>query len=295
MATASSVKTRLEPAAGLGIEAEFVVSTAQVLNERMPATDNLGGADALQAAHRSRSSLQPAVICFNRVVGVLLHDVPRLGHELVEHTRVRRGPIGGHLGRPSRRVKCPGEEPAGHRQIPLRRGQDIDDLPVLVDRPVQVHPLPSNLQIRLVHEPAIPGDVPARPGGVDQLRGEPLYPPVDRDMIHRDAAFGQSLFHIAVGQAVAQVPAQRQHDDLWWEPEPGEAGPRRLTAGRRGISPAFPSQPSANATEPYRVQHELDSRRCRRGLSWSLRGPRRASWVSARSTGDPSQFTTGRG
>ena len=57
----------------------------------MPATDNLGGADAFQAAHRSRSGLQPTVIGFNRVVGVLLHDVPRLGHELVEHPRVRRG------------------------------------------------------------------------------------------------------------------------------------------------------------------------------------------------------------
>ena len=32
----------LDPVAGLGIEAEFVVSTAQVLNERMPATDHLG-------------------------------------------------------------------------------------------------------------------------------------------------------------------------------------------------------------------------------------------------------------
>jgi hypothetical protein len=52
----------------------------------MPATDNLGGADAFQAAHRSGSGLQPPVIGFNRVVGVLLHDVPRLGHELVEHT-----------------------------------------------------------------------------------------------------------------------------------------------------------------------------------------------------------------
>jgi hypothetical protein len=53
-------EARLEPAAGLGIEAEFVVSTAQVLDERMPATDNLGGADAFEAAHRSRSGLQPA-------------------------------------------------------------------------------------------------------------------------------------------------------------------------------------------------------------------------------------------
>ena len=79
---------RFDPAAGLGIEAELVVSTAQVLNERMPATDNFGGADAFQAAHRSRSGLQPAVICFNRVVGVLLHDVPRRGHELVKHPRV---------------------------------------------------------------------------------------------------------------------------------------------------------------------------------------------------------------
>ena len=96
------------------------VSAAQVLDERMPAADHLRGADAFQAAHRSRSGLQPAVIGFNRVVGVLLHDVPRLGHELVEHTRVRRGPIGRHLGRPSRRVQGPGEEPASRRQVPLR-------------------------------------------------------------------------------------------------------------------------------------------------------------------------------
>ena len=53
-------EARLEPATGLGIEAEFVVSTAQVLDERMPATDKLGGADAFQAAHRWRAGLQPA-------------------------------------------------------------------------------------------------------------------------------------------------------------------------------------------------------------------------------------------
>jgi hypothetical protein len=41
-------------------------------------------------------------------------------------------------------VQCPVEEPAGCRQILLRRGQDVDGLPVLVDRPVQVRSLPSN-------------------------------------------------------------------------------------------------------------------------------------------------------
>ena len=83
MARGEFGEARLEPAPGLGIEAEFVVSTAQVLNKRMPATDNLGGADAFQTAHRTSPGLQPAVIGFDRVVGVLLHNVPRLGHELV--------------------------------------------------------------------------------------------------------------------------------------------------------------------------------------------------------------------
>ena len=35
---------RLEPPAGLNIKFEFVVSTAQVLDERMPTADHLGGA-----------------------------------------------------------------------------------------------------------------------------------------------------------------------------------------------------------------------------------------------------------
>jgi hypothetical protein len=36
---------RLEPAAGLSIKSEFVVAVAQILNERMPATDHLGAAE----------------------------------------------------------------------------------------------------------------------------------------------------------------------------------------------------------------------------------------------------------
>ena len=35
-------EAHLEPAAGLGIGAEFVMSAAQVLDERVPATDSLG-------------------------------------------------------------------------------------------------------------------------------------------------------------------------------------------------------------------------------------------------------------
>jgi hypothetical protein len=47
---------------------------------------------------------------------------------------------------------------------------------------------------------------------------------VDRDVVDLDAALGEELFDVAVGQAEAQVPADRQHDDIGREAEAGEAG-----------------------------------------------------------------------
>jgi hypothetical protein len=43
----------------------------------------------------------------------------------------------------------------------------------------------------LVNEPAISDSVLPRSGGVDELWGERLHPPVDRDMINLTATFGQ--------------------------------------------------------------------------------------------------------
>ena len=40
-----------------------------------------------------------------------------------------------------------------------------------------------------------------------------LHPPIDRHVIDLDAALGQQLLDIAVGQAVAQIPAHRDRDD----------------------------------------------------------------------------------
>jgi hypothetical protein len=42
-------------------------------------------------------------------------------------------------------------------------------------------------------------------------------------VINRYAAFGQQLLDIAVGKAIAQIPAHRQHDGLGREPETGES------------------------------------------------------------------------
>jgi hypothetical protein len=128
----------------------------------------------------------------------------------------------------------------------------------LVDRPVQVHPPASHLHVGLVHEPAVASPVPAEPGRVGQQRSEPPHPPVHADMIHVDAALGQQLLHIPVGQPEPQIPAHRQHDHLRRKPEAGKRrASRSRTAGRSGQLHAIGSCPSdtssVNATKPARV------------------------------------------
>jgi hypothetical protein len=58
--------------------------------------------------------------------------------------------------------------------------------------------------------------------GLGEQRGEPLHPPVDRHVVDLDAALGQQLLKVAVGQAVPEVPPDRESDHVRREPEPGE-------------------------------------------------------------------------
>jgi hypothetical protein len=81
---------------------------------------------------------------------------------------------------------------------------------------------PSDLDVRLISEPSVTGSMPAEACRLDELGCEPLNPPVHGDVVHGDAALGQQLLDVAVGQAVAQVPADRDSDDLPRKPEASE-------------------------------------------------------------------------
>jgi hypothetical protein len=115
-----------------------------------------------------------------------------------------------------------GEEVSGCSGIASGRDVDVDDLTVLVDRPVDVPPPARDLHVGLVHEPAITDCVAARPGRVCEQRREALYPPEHRHMIDLHPAFDQQLLDIAVREPEPQVPPHREDDDLRGEPEPGE-------------------------------------------------------------------------
>ena len=82
-----------------------------------------------------------------------------------------------------------------------------------------------------------------------------------------------SSSNIAVGQPEAQIPADRQHDHLGWEPEPGE-----IRSGRdRTCTTKLPHRrqsyrPSAS---PNAIEPPDPRRRDRRGLHRALRAPGR--------------------
>ena len=79
-------------------------------------------------------------------------------------------------------------EPTGRGQVTPLGQLHVDDLAVLVDRPVQIRPPASDLDVRLIGEPPVTGNVAARPGGLDELRREPLHPSVDGDVMPRSAS-----------------------------------------------------------------------------------------------------------
>jgi hypothetical protein len=58
-------------------------------------------------------------------------------------------------------------------------------------------------------------------------------------VINLDATFGEQLFDIAVGQAIAEIPAHRQQDHVWREPETNERrGSRTATNHPSTLRPA---------------------------------------------------------
>ena len=69
--------------------------------------------------------------------------------------------------------------------------------------PEQVAPRPADLQVDLIHMPAVPDDVATSGSGLGELRCEPMHPPVHRDVVDFDAALRQELLDIPEGKTEA--------------------------------------------------------------------------------------------
>src|SRR5918998_6676625 len=93
------------------IHAKFVVAATEVLHESVSGTDHPCRTKSFETAHRPQPSLQPPMIGFDGIVPVLLGDVAGGGYQLLDHSRVGRCPVGGHLGGACAVVEDIGEEP----------------------------------------------------------------------------------------------------------------------------------------------------------------------------------------
>src|SRR5436309_670188 len=96
----------------------------------------------------------------------------------------------------------PGEETPGRTAISPRGHIHVDDLPELVDRPVDVAPPTGHLDVSLVDPPAVPDAMPAWACRPRQQRREALHPAEDADVVDLHSAFGQQLFNIAIRESV---------------------------------------------------------------------------------------------
>jgi len=144
------------------------------------------------------------MISFDGVVRVLLHNTTRGRQQLIDHPRIDRCSVSGHLARMGAilgaRVK--------NRRVAARSRCSETSTSM-------TWPNWSIARYRYTHRPATftyvsstnqrsPAARRQGSGRVDQQRGEPLHPAVDRDVINADTTFGQQFLDVAVGQVVAR-------------------------------------------------------------------------------------------
>ena len=138
------------------------------------------------------------MITLNAVVRVFLSVVNRAGQEIFDHVRESRGPVCDDLFRFVACVEHGSEEFACCRDMAFRRDENVDDLAVFIDRPVDVSPDASDFYVGLVDEQTVPDRVADLAGCFDQDRRDMLYPTIQCGVIDFDAAFCEELCNIAV-------------------------------------------------------------------------------------------------
>ena len=78
-----------EPMPRTNIDTEFVVPVAEFCTKACPALITRW-MQSFEPPHRPQPGLQPAMISFDWIVGILLHDVAGGGHQLLDRARVGR-------------------------------------------------------------------------------------------------------------------------------------------------------------------------------------------------------------
>jgi hypothetical protein len=122
--------------------------------------------------------------------------MPRRRSHLLHKKRVGRRPVGDDLDRSRTTLQRAGEERPRRRGVAAFADEDVDDLTVLIDRPVQLAPAAGNLDV----------GVGSGRGAVSVFRlirflgppAEPDVPVPEHPALHRSVPLGQAALVVAV-------------------------------------------------------------------------------------------------
>ncbi len=102
----------------------------------------------LEAAHRSDAPFQMLVVPFDPIVQVLRRAMLHIGQERTERLRITLGFVGRDPGRRyATSVDRLLKERVRRCGIPALTEIDVNDLPVFIDRPIQVAPASTDLEV----------------------------------------------------------------------------------------------------------------------------------------------------
>jgi hypothetical protein len=106
------------------------------------------------------------------------------------------GPVGGDLGRLAMGAEHRGEEHRRSPAVTFLGHEHVDDLPILIDGPVDVSPRAGDPHVRLIDEPVTPYAVAAWPSRVDEQCRKSLDPSEEGHVVDLDAALSKQLFQV---------------------------------------------------------------------------------------------------
>src|ERR1022692_2003269 len=178
--------------------------------------------ERLEASHRRTASLDRPMILLNQVVEIFIRphfDVPParvFTSQQPQRATTRHVSVECHFARDARKGR--GERLAKERlcgpDAAVAAKQEVDDLTVFVDCPVQVVPFRFDRDAGFI-------DAPRGTNGLGESVPPPLklrhvarHPSKDRRMGDLDAALGHHLDQIPIRQAIRYVPTYAQLDNV---------------------------------------------------------------------------------
>lgn len=197
---------------------------AECVHDLDAGDDDASAMERLKAQHRSDDALDRPVVLLDDVVevlalpnrdrrvmlGVVAFDAGGVGAALVNRDALRKAVV----------PDGPGEKPLRRRPITFGGEHEVHGVTGLVHRAIEVLPVPTDLDVGLVHAPTRSNGALPSTKGLFHDRHQLDDPTMNRGVIDAYATLLHHLFEVAQAQGIGHVPPHAHQHDLQGKPQP---------------------------------------------------------------------------